>query len=168
MKYLPYENITYTTKLAAEEVRSRLIELVESPEKPRLKKILGSGSTDAYGGGVYKSHFEISRIIGYRNSFLPQIKGEVEQDYGETKVHVKMRLHMFVMIFMVLWLGGVGVGLVAVLTYAIQNETFEILMIIPAFMFVFGYALTVGAFKYESIKSKKFFAQLFEAKIEEG
>lgn len=37
--------------------------------------------------------------------------------------------------------------------------------LIPFAMLVFGYALVTGGFKYESIKSKKDLAQLFEAKI---
>jgi|GEM_PF-3448503 len=48
-----------------------------------------------------------------------------------------------------------------------NDQNFEPVILIPLGMLVFGYVLVTGGFKYESVKSKKYLAQLFEAEIEE-
>lgn len=165
MKYLPFENITYQTKLDSEEILSRINEIIEPKKTLRMTGIFGSSDHKPYEGSINGSSFNINRIIGYRNSFLPRIKGNIEKDFGKTKVNVKMRLHPFVLVFMIVWCGGVGLGFLAFLTATIGKGTFEPAILIPLGMLLFGYGLTTGGFKYESIKSKKYLAELFEAEI---
>ncbi len=52
------------------------------------------------------------------------------------------------------------------LNSSIQSGRFDPTMLIPLGMIVFLYVLTTGAFKYESVKSIDYLAQLFEAEIE--
>lgn len=128
--------------------------------------IFGNSSHKPYEGSINGNSFSITRIIGYRNSFLPRINGVIEKDFNGSKINVKMRLHVFVIVFMCIWFGGVGVGCLAVLTPLFNSDTFEPMKLIPFGMLLFGYALVTGGFKYESIKSRKYLAQLFEAEIE--
>jgi len=166
MKYLPFENITYKTKLDSEEIVNKLIEVTEPKKTFRTKGIFGNGNHKPYEGSINGTSFTINRIIGYRNSFLPRINGIIERDSNGTKIKVKMRLHIFVIVFICIWFGGVGIGGIAVLASLFTNESFEPMALIPFGMLLFGYALVTGGFKVESIKSKKYLAQLFEAKIE--
>ena len=127
--------------------------------------IFGSSDHKPYAGSINGNSFSITRIIGYRNSFLPRIKGSIKKGVGKTEVNIKMRLHPFVLVFMFVWCGGVGFGFLAFLTSSIGKGTFEPTILIPLAMLLFGYGLTTGGFKYESIKSRKYLAELFEAEI---
>jgi hypothetical protein len=165
IKYLPFENITYRTKLDSEEIIKRINDSIEAKKTFRILGIFGNSNHKPYEGNINGNSFNISRIIGYRNSFLPRIKGEIEKGYGSTSINVKMKLHPFVLAFMCVWCGGVGLGFIAFLNSSIEKETFEPTIFIPFGMLIFGYGLTTVGFKYESIKSKKYLAKLFDAEI---
>lgn len=167
MKYLPFENITYKTQLDADEILKRLSEIIEPKKTIRMKGMFGSNDHKPYEGRIRKNTFSINRIIAYRNSFLPTIKGIIKEDANGTKVNVKIRLHEVAMVFMFIWFGGVGIALLFFLAGMFNDQNFEPLILIPFLMLIFGYVLVTGGFKYESIKSKKYLAQLFEAEIEE-
>ncbi|MGD1839763.1 MAG: hypothetical protein ACFB0B_02545 [Thermonemataceae bacterium] len=174
MKYLPFENITYKTKLDSEEVLSKLSEVIEPKKTFRMVGAFGSGNHKPYEGSINGTSFNINRIIGYRNSFLPRINGIIEKDINGiiekdingTKIKVKMRLHVVVIIFIGIWFGGIGIGCLAFLSTMFNSEGFKPIVLIPFGMLILSYALVTGGFKYESIKSKKYLTQLFEADIE--
>ncbi len=166
MKYLPFENITYKTKLDSAAIFERINENVEPERSFRIRGIFGSNNYKPYEGSVNGNSFSIRRIISYRNSFLPRIKGVIEKDLHGTRVNVKMRLHLFILVFIFIWCGGAGFGFFAFLTVSIGKGSFDLVILIPLGMLLFGYGLTIAGFKYESIKSKKYIAQLFEAEIE--
>src|SRR4051812_42037105 len=98
MKFLPIENITYKTKLKTNEVVERLSDVIEPGKTFRLG-IFGNNSTKLYQGDISDLTFDIRRIISYRNSFLPRISGVIQNDFNGTTITVKMRMHIFVIIF---------------------------------------------------------------------
>ena len=157
MKYLlPFENITYKTKLSSEETLNKLSEIIEPKKTFRMTGIFGSSNHKPYEGSIYRNTFNINRIISYRNSFLPRIHGKVEKDFNSTKINVKMRLHTGVIIFMFIWCGLVGgIGCLIAASTFLNSEHFEPAALIPFGMLIFAYAMTTGGFKYESAKSKK-------------
>lgn len=168
MKFFPFENIIYRTRLEPDEIQQRLNDIIEPKESFRLRGIFGSIDHLPYEGIVFGNSFNIIRIIGYLNSnfFLPRISGVIEKEIDGSKIQVKMRLHHFVMVFMIIWLGGVGIGAIVATSKLFDHVTFE------PIAFAFGMILLVlimviGGFKYESIKSKEYLAQLFEAEMEE-
>jgi hypothetical protein len=167
MKFLPTENITYKTRLKEDELIRRLSEFIE-PEKTFRFDIFGGGSTKPYEGQISGQTFNINRIINYRNSFLPIINGVIEKDFDGLTIKVKMRLHNFVIVFLYIWYAGVGLGFLAFLKQALSNSEFNPASMIPFGMLIFAYALTMGAFKYESNKSKKDLQTIFEADIIEA
>lgn len=128
----------------------------------------GTNNHKPYEGSINGNSFSITRIIGYRNSFLPRISGEIEKDFDGSRINVKMRLHVVVIVFLFIWFGGVGIGCSAALAtgFKFGSQSFEPMSLIPFGMLIFSYALVTGGFKYESIKSKKYLSQLFEAEIE--
>ena len=165
MKFLPYERLKIITALSSKEALTRLENVVEPK---RYFRLLGSGSKP-YQGNVEGSHFEISRIIGYRNSFRPMIKGDAQGEISGCSVYITMHPHIFVTAFMIFWLGGVGFFFFTFL-YSLVSSLTELhttdhsLLLFPGGMFIFGYGKFLGGFKFESIKSKKFFRELFEAR----
>jgi len=107
-------------------------------------------------GVVGGTDFHLRRDIRYRNSFLPQVRGHVEATAAGTRIFVKMHLHPIVGVFMLFWLGAVGVAAVGVLTSA-HGEAAPTLM--PLGMFVFGVALTAGGFYPEAFKARRLLEQ---------
>ena len=166
MKYLPFENIIYRTELDSEEILQRLNENIEPKKTFRMTKIFGDNNHKPYEGDISGVSFNITRIISYRNSFMPIIKGNIEKDFNVTKINVKMRLHPLVLAFVLIWCGVIGVACLGILISSVSKGNFDPIALIPFGMILFGYGLTTASFKYESKKSKKYLAQLFEAKIE--
>lgn len=164
MKYLPAENITFKTKLKRNEVLKQLLENVE-PEKTFRFALFNRDSTKPYEGYITRQSFEIKRIIGYRNSFLPRISGILEEDFDGTRIKVKMRLHALVIVFLCIWCGFLGIAFIAMLSQEFSSPGFNSLVLMPLGMIIFAYALTMGGFKFESISSKKDLQSIFEAEV---
>ncbi len=116
-----------------------------------------------YDGFIDGTYFELTRIIHHRNSFLPTIRGKIEPTGNGATIDIKMRISPFVIGFMVLWMGMVFLGFVALVVNSILNGIFDPSILVPLGMFLFGYGLTIGAFSIESSKSKDFLSNLFEA-----
>jgi len=167
MALLPFENITYRTALSEEEVIRRLTDFIE-PKKVFRMSFSRSSSAKPYEGEITGRQFTINRIITYRNSFLPEITGTIQRDNNATVIHVKMRLHVFVLIFLLIWCSIVGTFVrvsVTSLMGAIQGHKIENQDLIPLGMIVLMCVLTIGAFKFESSKSKKDLQKLVEGEI---
>jgi hypothetical protein len=97
-------------------------------------------------GSVQDESFKIRRAIRYRNSFLPMIRGRVTPNGVGAHVSVTMFIHPLVALFMIFWLGVVGYGAIYVPSASLM---------IPRGMFIFGIALTLGAFIPEAINAKR-------------
>ena len=68
-----------------------------------------------------------------------------------------MSLHPLVLVFMLFWLGIVGLGAAA----ALRRGEGGMGTLIPMGMFVFGVALTLGGFYPEAIKARRLLEQHF-------
>jgi hypothetical protein len=164
-KFLPIENIVYKTKHSKEQTIQKLSENIEA-EKSFGFGVNSYTYSKPYIGRVIGSNFEIKRAISYRNSFLPQIKGEVYSEFDGTKIKVNMKPHIFVLVFMTIWFGGVFIGCVATI-FALFTQEFTPFFLIPFGMLLFGIALLYGAFKTESSTSKKDLIRILEAEIQQ-
>ena len=103
MKYIPYENLTFATKLSKGQVIDRIKDHLENKKGIRLS-FMGFGTkTKAYEGKVWENNFCISRIIHYRNSFLPIINGTIKNESNGSSIQVKMYLPFSVTIFVLLF-----------------------------------------------------------------
>lgn len=149
MKLLPSENLVYVTRLSREEIINRL---VRTPKYKPVNK------------GIGYDTFNLQRVIKYKNSFLPQIKGEIQEQGRNRLVKVEMNLQASVIIFVVIWLATLG--LLTVLPFVTQpveeSGSFDY---VPITMLVFGMVLFYGSFKFESLKSKKELVQILEAEL---
>jgi len=141
---------TLTTQAVLERLRSL------ARERPGFGQSLKEGfgwrsdGTPPFIGKIEGNEFRLYRDIHYRNSFLPRIKGHVDSAIDGTKIEVSMNLHPFVIGFMILWLGLVGIAAIAALTAGSAVEA-----LIPAGMFVFGVALVLGGFYPEAFKARR-------------
>lgn len=168
LKYLPFESYTLETKLSTKEVRTRLEANIESRQGIRNNNRLSGNTGKPYEGKMTSDSFEISRVINYRNSFLPVIKGRIDTYLGKTRITIKMRMVIFVMVFMFFWLGIVGLVCLGILIMGIiqirelLQHGFSPVVLIPFGMFALGSLLFTFAFKAESKKAKSFLSDLLE------
>jgi len=166
-KFLPFENYVLTSNLTVEEVTKRLEDKID-PKKGFVFSAFNKSSNKPYEGRILGNTFTISRIINYRNSFLPVIAGHFSTFLGKTQINVKMRPVTFVLIFISLWLGIVGLvclGIILVGLFQIRQilqNGFSPMILLPFGMFFFGCLLTTLAFKAESKKSKEFLEKLLD------
>jgi hypothetical protein len=164
-QHLPFEDYILITKLSGEEVYNRLSDNIE-PKNTFQISSLNRNSTKPYEGILSGTSFSISRIINYRNSFLPTINGHISTFPGKTQIDIKMRPATFVLVFMSVWLGVVGLVSIVILFVGlfqirqILQSGFSPMLLIPFAMFIFGCLLTSFGFKAESKKSKEFLATL--------
>lgn len=164
INFLPIENLVFKTYLSKEQAMLKLKDNLEIENSYVSNASKNSGSKP-YHGKFSENRFEIRRIVSYMNSFLPLIKGEIYSEIDSTRIKLNMALHKFVLIFMSIWLGFVMLILIATLyAYFFNNATPTFHF--PLLMFVLGYTISVGSFKFEASKSKKDLLKIFEAEIE--
>ena len=166
-KILPYEKIIYHSSLNKEELLIHLQSEIEAEKSFGFSSLKHSYSKP-YIGKIYNDSFEIKRAINYRNSFLPIIKGHIENGISGSKVHVKMGVIDFVKAFMIIWFGGVLLACIATI-YSLfnSNQTSEggFFIFIPFFMLMAGILMVVFGFKMESKKSISDLENILKAKI---
>ncbi|MEB3336687.1 MAG: hypothetical protein VKJ46_04440 [Leptolyngbyaceae bacterium] len=98
MKLLPRDTFTLSTADSLPVVLQRLTAQVEAPKGFRFSR-----QHAPYEGTVSEQGFQINRIIHYRNSFLPVIRGRFEPEAKGTLIYIQMGLHPFVMAFLGFW-----------------------------------------------------------------
>jgi hypothetical protein len=158
MLILPYERLTIETTLSIEEARRRLADAIEPK---RLMRWGWSTSAKPFEGAITGDRFEMSRIIRYRNSFLPQISGQIRQGYQGAAIDLTLQMHPLVLIFMAVWLAAVGGAALLFLSTALGSGSFQAFGLIPIGMFVFGVLLCTLSFNFEASKAKALLNQLF-------
>jgi hypothetical protein len=167
MWFLPYESVILESPLSRQEVLDKLDSVVESRSKFRY---LFSRNHKPYRGKVSGDRFEVSRIIYYRNSFLPIITGEIISGYPGSSVKLVMHPRPLVIVFGVIVLGVLGPSAIFILSESIEAlvrfgslDSMEISRIAPLGVLVVVYLLYMIGFKPEAAKSLKFFRELFDA-----
>jgi hypothetical protein len=155
----PSQRFTITTYLSPDDVQKKLIAVVEPP--PQGIQFQWKRSEKPYRGQIGEHSFKISRIISYRNSFLPQIEGRIQAHGRGSQIDIEMKLHIAVIIFMCFWLGTIGqVALLSLFT--LFQDDFEPAFLIPLGMVIFGIALPWVGFLPQANASKIFLIELFQ------
>lgn len=142
---MPFYRFHIDVPSQPEVVRERLALMVR-PE-PALQEYFsrlwswGGPKGPPFIGHVGQDSFTLRRDIRYRNSFLPQIKGQIAPSQTGTLVNITMFLHPFAAVFMAFWLSVVAY----VALHALPG----------VFMFVAGVAMILGGFFPEALKAKR-------------
>ncbi|MBN1467581.1 MAG: hypothetical protein JXM74_08600 [Fusobacteriaceae bacterium] len=161
MKILPYEK--YSLKCNCR--REKIVEILQKNtdvNRPFIK----FKDSKKFWGKVELDSFKIERQISYRNNFLPVIIGRMIENEEKTIIEIKMRMHILVEIFVIIWLsfalsiGGITGKLF--LKNLINNGGFKGELLTPFFMFLLGLTLTNVAFWLEVRKVKEEFIKLLE------
>jgi hypothetical protein len=152
LPYLKYEVISQKTP---GEVQAALRTAVE----PRRFLRFGAG-TRPFEGEVEDHTFDLQRIIGYRNSFLPRIRGTIDAIPEGSRISVTMKLHPFVLVFLMAWLGFAAVGCGALLISSLRGSGPAFGAVGPAVMFVLGWAMAAGGFTFEERRATRLLADV--------
>ena len=112
-------------------------------------------------GYVHDDEFKISRVIMYRNSFLPVIEGNIIDNGSNRVVNISMHYHPFVLGFMAIWLIFVIIGCIVTPFQKVDGMPF-IFRFIPYFMLVFGALLFTVPYKVESNIAKNKLIELLQ------
>lgn len=164
MKIFPFEKLTLVTVLSKDKV----IEELNSSIRP--KQNFGFGKQEAengkqFEGIIYGDNFTIERIINYRNSFIPEIKGKIIEKITGTEIEIILKPASSVMAFMTVWLGGMSLAFITTLIgVIIEKAAFET-CIMPLVMLFVGFGMLKIGFSTESEKSKKEIIEILQAKI---
>lgn len=150
MQLLPFGTFIIETSLEKEQVFAALAANVETGEGRGVWK---KSSRKEFGGFLTKNKFEIKRLITYKNSFKPVLWGTFTNGIQGTRITVKTRIDKFAMVFMSIWLGGIGIFSAIVIADAF-TKSFDWYMLIPLFLFLFGYGTMMGGYLFEVAKAK--------------
>jgi hypothetical protein len=148
IRIVPYETFEVVTHLSSKDIVDRLRQNTEPKRWFRFSRI-----HQEFEGEIEDSSFSINRIIDYRNSFLPMLKGVIEGSSHGTIVKVRMLPNVFVLLFMTLWFGGIGTF--ACLALFSGPKAALPGLIGPAVMLLFGSVLMNWAFWPEAKISRK-------------
>ena len=159
MKLLPFDTFEFQTSLTLEET----ITVLKAEVEPKKWFRWFTSKHAFFEGEVSREGFKIMRIINYRNSFLPIIRGTFKQSQNGINVIIRMSLHPFVLAFMCFWFGGVIFGLFTVEDGAIRNNS---LVAVPLLiMLILGWVMVYGGFWFEARKAKPKLLSIFNGQI---
>ena len=100
-----------------------------------------------FSGDVSDQGFKIRRAVEYQNSFSPIIIGTVTTNNEHCSLKIEMRMHYFVMAFMLIWLSGALALTFGAFSFSISGTN--------AFItFLIGYGLMMNSFWKEAKKAK--------------
>lgn len=146
----PATSFEIQTPFAPEKVFDILQSNTESKRFMR-----GWGAYRYFEGECTKEGFKISRVIQYRNSFLPVITGCIVPEGTGSLVKIKMRLPVFASVFMTFWLViPVLASLISLPGLLAGLALTDPSALIPPSMVIFGIALTSGGFWFEASKQQ--------------
>ena len=149
---IPYQTFEIKTRLSQEVALQKLQEIVE----PRRFLRWGlSRNHNLFEGEIQSRFFTISRIIHYRNSFLPVLIGQIQDDLDSSTLKITARPMWVIIIFWALFFFAVGAG--GFVTGDILAEPW---VVIP-FLFFF-YMVPTASFNFELYKAKKLLEKQFD------
>jgi Flp pilus assembly protein TadB len=148
--FIPYQHFEIKTKLSQDATREKLADIVE----PRQLGWRFSNDHKLFEGELDINTFKISRVIRYRNSFLPVLVGNIQDDLDSSSLQITARPNWFVII---LW----PVLLIAFFFSTIISAEVTTVGLILLFI-LFFYGVPTLFFNFELNKAKKLLDEQFK------
>ncbi|HZH86580.1 MAG TPA: hypothetical protein VFD77_04635 [Brumimicrobium sp.] len=150
MKIIPFERVELKSPLPIQEVSDLLYQSIRPKRDIITNFSFRSSKNDkVFEGVILDDKFKIQRIINMRNSFLPQITGEIYADKNGTKLMADLKIHKFVLVFMIFWLSVVFIAFVMISIGVYFDASNPFALLIPLVMFIFGIGLIHFGFNME-------------------
>lgn len=157
MPLLPHQTLVIDSPLPADEALARLRAQTGQHRWFRWGRV-----PYPFEGEVAGSEVRIQRVIRYRNSFLPRIRGWVEPSVRGSRFTATLSLHPLVTVFMLVWFAmalAIGIPMTAV---PLAEGSADPLALIPLAMLAFGWGMVSGAFTYEARVARDRLAAILE------
>lgn len=141
--------------LTPAECASRLSVAIDA-ERLTMFSVAGWSGSRPVVGRVTNSSLRLRKRLKYRNSFQSFLTATMRPEAGGTLISGEVAMHPFIRVFMVVWLGNVGLIGVLMLLVTISSmmmgsdhadQDAWMGVVIPAVMFAFGFGL-VGFGRY--------------------
>ncbi|WP_303312514.1 hypothetical protein [Hymenobacter sp. BT730] len=162
MRFVPWVTEQFYTPLSPEELLQRL----QENTAPRLTwfKIFSFKPLKPFLGTVEINSFDIQRVIRYKNSWLPQIKGKIEphQSNGGSLVLLRHHLHYSVLVFCIIWQAVVGFSVVSSIGNLLTTGKLNQELLSTLGMFAFGLILFTVPFWLEVQQSRPMLIKLLK------
>ena len=158
MPLFPYKHY----ELVSDQTPSEIEAAMRAAVAPR--RVFGSGATRPFEGEVGDRTFDVQRAIGYKNSFLPRVRGDIFAAPGGSRIAVRMRLRLFILVFTIIWMGGVGAACLLMLISELRQGGSPYRALGPAVMFIFGWFLAAAGFSYEARIAEPLLAKIMTAR----
>jgi hypothetical protein len=150
MWFLPYRRFRLTSPLPSAEVAARLAAAVEPI---RWTRWLWGRPGRPFEGEAGPSGFRVTRIIRYNNGFRPVVRGRVLPAPDGSVVEGAMAMHLWVTVFMAVWMAMAGLAVVACGLVFLRdgvNGRWRPELLFPVGMLAFGWAVMTGGFALET------------------
>lgn len=149
MKLIPYQKFSIQTDYNTELVKQKLERVTSKSAKNN------SQNSKLFSGEIGDRSFKISRILFYRNSFNPIIKGEISNCASGAEVTVSMGLPKVVIVFLAIWCTmDLAIMLFAIANTVVSGE-FDTFFIFGLFSLIFAYGFALLGFNKEAELAKE-------------
>lgn len=158
LKLWPSESFEIeTTKSRAEMVETLSVHV----EPKKIYRFFSEHTT--FEGAVTQDGFKIRPIMRIRNPCLPIITGKFRTGKSGITVAINMRLNAFVSVFLCVWFGFAGVGIMDCLAEMLtRQDTHYLSLLVSLCTFILGcYAFIMFLFWSEAKKAKRLLSELF-------
>jgi hypothetical protein len=111
-------------------------------------------------GEIVNHHFEIRRVIDYRNDFLPVSVGDIHPDHTGSRIELTFSLPTPLIVGIAIWLAATGAFACLLLAFGVRNGTFDLSSLVPLGMFLLGLIAPTIAFYGEVSKVRSLLHRL--------
>jgi hypothetical protein len=152
MKWLPYRKFELTSPMRREDAVAAMTAHVEPVQWIRLSRP-GGDNDQRFEGEMTPDGFDVRRVLGYRNSFAPTVRGEIHAAGSMTRVVVTMRPHLIVFGFIAIWC-----------SFLLLPLTFGgVATLVSALMIALAYIGIMAGFWFEANSQERALREIFKA-----
>jgi hypothetical protein len=143
--------------LESKKSKDEIIQIMKENTSP-ARSAFYRNYDEFFNGKILEDSFKLQRNINYRNSFLPVLIGEINENDSCTRITIRTRMNFFVIVFLLIWFGGVSLGCL-ITPFADFEIQFKF---IPYLMLFAGILITVLPYNYETKKAKEKLEELLK------
>jgi hypothetical protein len=155
VRWRPHHRFEIQSALSPSAAIAALKPLVEPRRMFRI--VLPNAANERrFQGDVGADSFEISRIIGYRNSFLPLVSGRLHGAGSRSTISVEMKIHPLALVLMIVIAAAM---LLVAGTLAFAGEALALIPVLV--MPTLFYGIVLWAFWFEADKQERTLREIF-------
>jgi hypothetical protein len=159
VKWIPHHQFEIQSPLSPQAALEALKAHVEPRAMFRVSLWPSSKNDYRFHGDVSAEGFRISRIIGYRNSFLPEVIGHFRRSGARSAIGVEMKLHSTVILLLIAIMIPF-LFMIGALLYEPEAVGLLSLTLLPAL----AYGMVLWGFWFEAEKQERVLRDIFQAR----